>query len=231
MQLYMSWYIRSLFSFTFLNILYFFKYFCTNIFRRRSLYTFYSNRVFATYPIMIITVTEMFMPMPIPLYIFVTHLIIIIIILRLLIFPTVVILFINVFLRLFFCHLFHLNPEKDVFPLLLWNLCVQMIGHIMAWKLYLFVRTLHFLIIIIMQTYLKTLKILDTCQVYSAKCVSQSKLIFTIISFALYGAMCFQLTHACSDVYSVHCYCLMVLSYFIFSTHTLTCLNPLSRWR
>ena len=41
MQLYMSWYIRSFFGFTFLNILYFFKYSCTNTFHRRSLYTFY----------------------------------------------------------------------------------------------------------------------------------------------------------------------------------------------
>ena len=45
MQLYMSWYIRSFFGFTFLNILYFFKYSCTNIFHRRSLYTFYYNYV------------------------------------------------------------------------------------------------------------------------------------------------------------------------------------------
>ena len=41
MQLYMSWYIRSFLGFTFLNILYVFKYSCTNIFHRRSLYTFY----------------------------------------------------------------------------------------------------------------------------------------------------------------------------------------------
>ena len=40
-QFYASWYIRSFFGFTFLNILYFFKYSCTNIFHRRSLYTFY----------------------------------------------------------------------------------------------------------------------------------------------------------------------------------------------
>ena len=33
MQLYMSWYIRSFFGFTLLNILYFFKYSCTNIFQ------------------------------------------------------------------------------------------------------------------------------------------------------------------------------------------------------
>ena len=42
MQLYMSWYIRSFFGFTFLNILYFFKYSCINIFHRRSLYTFHA---------------------------------------------------------------------------------------------------------------------------------------------------------------------------------------------
>ena len=41
MQLYMSWYIRSFFGFTFFNILYFFKYSCASIFHRRSLYTFY----------------------------------------------------------------------------------------------------------------------------------------------------------------------------------------------
>ena len=43
MQLYMSWYIRSFFGFTFLIILYFFKYSCTNIFHRCSLYTLHST--------------------------------------------------------------------------------------------------------------------------------------------------------------------------------------------
>ena len=46
MQLYMSWYIRSFSGFTFLNILYFFKYSCTNIFHRRSLYTFYTIYIY-----------------------------------------------------------------------------------------------------------------------------------------------------------------------------------------
>ena len=41
MQLYMSWYIKSFFGFTFWNILNFFKYACTSISHRRSLYTFY----------------------------------------------------------------------------------------------------------------------------------------------------------------------------------------------
>ena len=40
MQFNMSWYIKF-FGFTFLNILYFFKYSCTNILHRSSLYTFY----------------------------------------------------------------------------------------------------------------------------------------------------------------------------------------------
>ena len=43
MQLYMSWYIRSFFGFTFLNIFYFFKYYCTNILHRRIVYTFYGK--------------------------------------------------------------------------------------------------------------------------------------------------------------------------------------------
>ena len=49
MQLYMSWHIRSFFGFTFLNILYFFKYSCTNIFHSRSLYTFYHKGAAAFY--------------------------------------------------------------------------------------------------------------------------------------------------------------------------------------
>ena len=47
MQLYMSWYIISFFwlYLYFLNILYFFKYSCANIFHRRSLCTFYDSIV------------------------------------------------------------------------------------------------------------------------------------------------------------------------------------------
>ena len=49
-QLFMSWYIRSFFGFTFLNILYFFKYSCTNIFHRRSLYTVYNVMKWKHFP-------------------------------------------------------------------------------------------------------------------------------------------------------------------------------------
>ena len=48
MQLYMSWYIRSCFGFT-LYILYYFKHSCTNIFHRRSLFTFYSVSILCMY--------------------------------------------------------------------------------------------------------------------------------------------------------------------------------------
>ena len=39
---------RSFFGFTFLDILYFSKYFCTNMFHRRSLYTFYQSNETST---------------------------------------------------------------------------------------------------------------------------------------------------------------------------------------
>ena len=45
MQLYMSWYIRSFFGFTFLNILYFFNTLVLTSSYRRSLYTFYSMEI------------------------------------------------------------------------------------------------------------------------------------------------------------------------------------------
>ena len=71
MQLYMSWYIRSFFGFTFLNILYFFKYSCTNIFHRRSLYTFYWCRQWlAAWRYQAITWTIVDFPLITPLGIF-----------------------------------------------------------------------------------------------------------------------------------------------------------------
>ena len=62
-----------------------------------------------------------------------------------------------------------------------------------------FVCWLHFTqshyYIIIMQTYLKVINFWNTCQVYSAECVSKIKSILSIILHALYGAVCIQLTH------------------------------------
>ena len=50
--------------------------------------------------------------------------------------------------------------------------CVQIIGFIMAWRLYSFVCTLHYLTIIVMQTCMKALNTWNACQMYSAECVS-----------------------------------------------------------
>ena len=44
-----------------------------------------------------------------------------------------------------------------------------------------FVCTLHYLIIIIVQTYLEVLDVYNTCQVYSVECKSKSKNILLIV--------------------------------------------------
>ena len=49
--------------------------------------------------------------------------------------------------------------------------CAQIIEYIMAWWSYLFVCRLYYLIIIIMQTYLKVLKLWNACRVHSGECV------------------------------------------------------------
>ena len=59
-----------------------------------------------------------------------------------------------------FCYYLHIHSWKtgNLFSLSLCNLWwVQMVGYVLAWRLYLLICTLHHLIIIIVQTYLKTL--------------------------------------------------------------------------
>ena len=61
-----------------------------------------------------------------------------------------------------FCYLLHIHSGKTgkLFSLLLCSLWwVQIIGHVLSWRSYSFVCTLHHLIIIIVQTYLKTLNL------------------------------------------------------------------------
>ena len=53
--------------------------------------------------------------------------------------------------------------------------------------------TLLHVIIIIMQSCLKAFNIQNACQIYSVKCVSKMKSILTIILYAIYGALCYQL--------------------------------------
>ena len=61
-----------------------------------------------------------------------------------------------------FCYLLHIHSGKtgNLFSLLLCSLWwVQIIGYVLSWRSYSFLCTLHHLIIIIVQTYLKTLNL------------------------------------------------------------------------
>ena len=75
----------------------------------------------------------------------------------------------------------------------------QIIEYIMASWSYLFVCTLHYLIIIIMQPYLKVFKFKNACREHSVECVSKIKSILSVIFHAIYGTLCIQLTHLSYD--------------------------------
>ena len=66
------------------------------------------------------------------------------------------------FCHIIFCYLLHIHSGKtgNLFSLLLFSLWwVQIIGYVLSWRSYSFVCPLHHLIIIIVQTYLKTLNL------------------------------------------------------------------------
>ena len=65
-------------------------------------------------------------------------------------------------------------------------------------------------VIIIVQTYLKTLKLWNACQIYFVECVSKIKHILSFIHYTIHGAVCFQFTHfPCDDWENVY-----TLSYY-----------------
>ena len=41
----------------------------------------------------------------------------------------------------------------------------------------------------------RTLNLWNACQIYFVECVSKTKLIFSVIHYTIYGAVCFQFTH------------------------------------
>ena len=59
--------------------------------------------------------------------------------------------------------------------------------------------TLQHPIIVIVQTYLKTLKLCNACQIYFVECVSKIKHILSAIHYTIYGAVWFQFTHSPRD--------------------------------
>ena len=71
--------------------------------------------------------------------------------------------------------------------------------HIRFCGVYSFVCTLHYLIIIMMQTYLKVLNFSNACHVPSVECVPKIKWILSIIFHTIYAAVCIQLTHFSYD--------------------------------
>ena len=96
-----------------------------------------------------------------------------------------------------FCHLLHMHSRKTgtLFSLFLCRLWwVQIFGYVLACRSCLFVCTLHHLIIIIVQTYLRTLNLWNACQIYFVECVSKIKHIFSV----------FQIYHIWGCVFSVY---------------------------
>ena len=91
-----------------------------------------------------------------------------------------------------FCHLLHIHSGKTgiLFSLLLCSLWwVQIFGYVLACRLCSFVCTLHHLIIMIVQTYLRILNLYNACQIYlSSAWVRLS--IFSQLSIIQYMGLC-----------------------------------------
>ena len=107
-----------------------------------------------------------------------------------------------------FCHLLHIHSGTTgiLFSLLLCSLWwVQIVGYVLAWRSCSFVCKVVHLIIIMVQTYLKTLNLLNACQIYFVECVSKIKHIFSVIHCPLYGTVCFRFPHfPCDDWENIH---------------------------
>ena len=136
-------------------------------------------------------------------------------------FPIVIIFSVVVCLRCFeniFCHLLHIRFGKtgNLFSLLLCSLWwVQIVGHVLACRSYTFVCTVHHRIIIIVQTYLKTLNLSNASQI-----ILLSVCIFSVIHYTICGALCFQFTHfPCDDYENILCLSVIIKSEVWAITH------------
>ena len=113
-----------------------------------------------------------------------------------------------------FCHLLHIRSGKtgNLFSLLLCNLWwVQIFGYAFACRSYSFVCTIHHLIIIIVQIYLKALNLWNACQIYFVECVSKIKYVLSVIHYTICGAVCFQFTHFSCDDWDDWVLCLIII--------------------
>ena len=97
---------------------------------------------------------------------------------------------------------------------------MQIVRYVLACRSYSSVCTLHHIIIIIVQTYLKTLNLLNACQIYFIECVSENKQLLSVIHYTICGAVCFQFTHFPCDDWHISYSCLRCSSMtrpFVFS--------------
>ena len=98
----------------------------------------------------------------------------------------------QMFVRSYFCRVLHIHSGKTriLFSPLLWSLWrVQIVGYVMACRWHSFVCTLHYLIIIIVQTYLYTMNLWNVCQIYFVECVSKNEHTLSYPLFNIWGCM------------------------------------------
>ena len=65
--------------------------------------------------------------------------------------------------------------------------------------------TLYYSLASFCRYFFKVMNFYNVCQVHSAECVYRIRKIFSILWYAIYGAMCIQLTNFCDDGYEIAC--------------------------
>ena len=117
----------------------------------------------------------------------------------------------------------HSGRTGNLFSLFLCSLWwVQVVWYVLAFRSHSFVCTLHHLIIIIVQIYLKTLNLSSACQIYFVERVSKIKHILSVIHYTICGAVCFQFAHfLCDDWENIYILILIIKSEVWTITHCL----------
>ena len=100
-----------------------------------------------------------------------------------------------------FCHLLYIYNGKtgNLFSLVLCSLWVWIVGYILACRSYLFVCTLHHLIIIIVQTLSEDIELIKCLLDMICRCVRKIKHVLSFIHYTMCEAVCFQFTHFLRD--------------------------------
>ena len=100
-----------------------------------------------------------------------------------------------------FCHLLYIHSGKtgNLFSLVLCSLWwLQIVGFVLACRSYSFVRTLHHLIVIIVQTLSEDIELIKCLSDIICR-MSRIKNIISVIHHTICWAVCFQFTHFLRD--------------------------------